>query len=109
MARVRETWVSSTLATELVSLAAADAVLDVWERRDVAGHITRIGTRMMEALEKTIRGGEPRLLGIPEMWFLRFEDPGLETPVPARLRRARSAPQARRRTIFPRWPTRSAT
>ncbi len=78
MARVRETWVSSTLSTELVALAAADAVLDVWERRDVAGHISRIGARIMEALDTALRGGEPRLLGLPEMWLLRFADSDLE-------------------------------
>lgn len=78
MARVRETWVSSTLSTELVALAAADAVLDVWERQDVAGHITRVGVRIMDALDKALKSGEPRLLGLPEMWFLRFQDPDLE-------------------------------
>jgi glutamate-1-semialdehyde aminotransferase len=80
MARVRETWVSSTLSTELVALAAADAVLDVWDRQDVAGHITRIGSRIMDALDKAIRGGEPRLLGLPEMWCLKFADADLERP-----------------------------
>jgi hypothetical protein len=39
MARVRETWISSTLATEFVSLAAARAVLEVWDGTDVAAHI----------------------------------------------------------------------
>ena len=74
MARVRETWVSSTLSTELVALAAADAVLDVWERQDVAGHITRIGTRIMEEVRRA--GCDVR--GIPEMWFLGFDDPEVE-------------------------------
>ncbi|MFI5207690.1 MAG: aminotransferase class III-fold pyridoxal phosphate-dependent enzyme [Gemmatimonadales bacterium] len=78
MARVRETWVSSTLSTELVALAAADAVLDVWERQDVAGHITRIGSRIMAALDQALEGGEARLLGLPEMWFLRFADSDIE-------------------------------
>lgn len=74
MARVRETWVSSTLSTEFVALAAAGAVLDVWERKDVAGHIARIGTRIMEGVRRA--GCDVR--GIPEMWFLGFDDPEVE-------------------------------
>ncbi|MDO8666710.1 MAG: aminotransferase class III-fold pyridoxal phosphate-dependent enzyme [Gemmatimonadales bacterium] len=73
MARFRETWVSSTLATESVSLAAAGAVLDVWEREDVAVHVRRIGGRMLEEL-KGVGSGEWDLLGLPEMWMLRFRD-----------------------------------
>jgi glutamate-1-semialdehyde aminotransferase len=74
MARLRQTWVSSTLATEFVALAAADAVLDVWEREDVAGHIERIGRRMLEGLAPlAARAGVP-LVGIPAMFFLRHED-----------------------------------
>jgi glutamate-1-semialdehyde 2,1-aminomutase len=77
MARVRETWVSSTLATELVSLAAADAVLSVWERTDVAGHIRRIGEHLMDGIQET-GSGTWDVQGIPEMWFLKFGDPELE-------------------------------
>lgn len=73
MARLRETWVSSTLATEFVSLAAAGAVLDVWQREDVAGHLARIGTMMMDGL-RGAGSREPDLLGLPEMWGLRFRD-----------------------------------
>jgi len=73
MARLRQTWVSSTLATEFVSLAAADAVLDVWEREDVAGHIERIGRRMMDGLAGVAPPDVP-LAGIPAMFFLRFAD-----------------------------------
>jgi glutamate-1-semialdehyde 2,1-aminomutase len=78
MARFRQTWVSSTLATEFVSLAAADAVLDVWAREDVAGHIARIGRRATEGLAPlAARAGAP-LAGMPAMFFLRFEDAGRE-------------------------------
>jgi len=78
MAHVRETWVSSTLATEQVALAAALAVLDVWEREDVAGHITRTGARMLEELAPLAERAGARLSGIPAMWFLRFEEPERE-------------------------------
>jgi len=73
MARVRETWISSTLATEFVSLAAADAVLDVWEREDVAGHIAGVGKAMLDGLWD-VWSRKPELAGIPQMWFYRFED-----------------------------------
>ncbi len=77
MARVRETWISSTLATEFVSLAAADAVLDVWDREDVAGHIDRIGSIVLEDLARMeARAVWPSdrlaVMGLPAMWLLRF-------------------------------------
>ena len=77
MARFRESWVSSTLATESVSLAAAGAVMDVWEREDVSGHVRRIGGGMLEAL-KGVGHGAWDVLGMAEMWMLRFHDPDRE-------------------------------
>ncbi len=74
LARVRETWVSSTLATEFVALAAADAVLDVWERVDVASHIARVGGEAMEAARRACAGAPVTVCGLPAMWFLRFQE-----------------------------------
>ena len=81
MARVRETWISSTLATEYVALAAADAVLDVWEQVDVAGHIARIGTLLMDGLAGPLGHLATRPLGHPAMNLLRFDDPDRERAV----------------------------
>ncbi|MBI1723092.1 MAG: aminotransferase class III-fold pyridoxal phosphate-dependent enzyme [Gemmatimonadetes bacterium] len=78
MARLSETWVSSTLATEFVSLAAAGAVLDVWEREDVAGRVGRIGGVVMQEIRKCVVRGAWDVLGMPEMWMLRFRDAQLE-------------------------------
>ena len=79
MARVRQTWVSSTLATEYVALAAADAVFDVWDRQDVAAHIAGLGTRLIHGLRaQTVGVGGCELHGLPAMWFLRFADPERE-------------------------------
>lgn len=80
LARLRETWVSSTLATEFVSLAAADAVLDVWEQTDVAGHIDRIGTLLLGELraletQHVWPSAELAVAGVPSMWFLRWTAP----------------------------------
>ena len=74
LARVRETWISSTLATEFVALAAARAVLEVWSETDVAGHLARVGRSMVEALAAWPAPALWTVVGLPEMWFLRFAD-----------------------------------
>jgi glutamate-1-semialdehyde 2,1-aminomutase len=78
MARVRDTWISSTLATEFVALAAAGAVLDEWAETDVAGAIGRVGRRVMEGLGPLAARSRAEIGGIPEMWFLRFADGEVE-------------------------------
>lgn len=72
--RVKETWISSTLATEAVSLAAARAVLDVWDRTDVSGHIAATGRRLLDGLLRLAPAGGFEVVGLPEMFFLRFAD-----------------------------------
>ena len=72
MAGTSRTWISSTLATEGVALAAARATLDVFAREDVCGHLHRVGTRLLHGLHElqrrhsTIAG----VAGIAEMCFL---------------------------------------
>jgi glutamate-1-semialdehyde 2,1-aminomutase len=73
MARVDDTWISSTLATEFVALAAARAVLDTWDEVDVAGHLARIGGAALHGLRALAGSGRWTVCGLPEMWFLRFE------------------------------------
>jgi glutamate-1-semialdehyde aminotransferase len=77
MERVRATWISSTLATEFVALAAAGAVLDVWGETDVAGHIARTGRAVQGGLAALAAPGLD-VCGLPEMWFLRFGEAGRE-------------------------------
>ncbi len=74
MAKAKETWISSTLATEYVALAAARAVLDVWDEVDVARHLGEIGRLLQEALRGEAGRGGYEVLGMPEMLFLRFAD-----------------------------------
>ncbi len=50
MRAATRTWISSTLATEFVSLAAADAVLRVYDREDVSRHIAAVGRRFSDGL-----------------------------------------------------------
>src|SRR5207253_2203653 len=50
MAGVARTWISSTLATEAVALAAAQATLETFAHEDVSGHLHRMGTRLLHGL-----------------------------------------------------------
>src|SRR6266498_3919607 len=50
MAAAARTWISSTLATEGVALAAARATLEVFVREDVCGQLHRVGTRLLHGL-----------------------------------------------------------
>ena len=78
MSKVRSTWISSTLATEFVALAAARAVLDVWDGTDVAGHVAGIGAAAMDGLAPLGTSEGFDVHGLPEMWFLNFVDPDVE-------------------------------
>ena len=75
MAGAGRTWISSTLATEGVALAAALATLDVMVRDDVCAHLHRVGTRLMHGLHRLARR-HPDLVtgvgGVAEMCFLHF-------------------------------------
>jgi glutamate-1-semialdehyde aminotransferase len=75
MEQVRHTWISSTLATESVALAAAEATLGVIAEQDVPAHLGRVGRQLLDGLDRLalqypelIRG----VAGLPEMCFLRF-------------------------------------
>ena len=73
MAAASRTWISSTLATEGVALAAARATLEVFEREDVCGHLHRVGTRLLHGLHELQRAHPQRVTGvagIAEMCFL---------------------------------------
>jgi glutamate-1-semialdehyde 2,1-aminomutase len=74
---VLHTWISSTLATEFVSLAAARATLGVLERERVPAHLGRVGALLLNGF----RGAAERhphlvrsVAGIPEMCFLQMRD-----------------------------------
>ncbi len=68
-----QTWISSTLATEFVSLAAALAVLDTYERDNVAEHLAAMGRQLFEGLSRIARE-YPTVVrsarGIPEFCYL---------------------------------------
>ncbi len=77
MNAVTRTWISSTLATEYASLAAAQAVLETFEREPVVEHLERVGCTFFEQLtELAQRHAElvAAVRGVPQMCYLEFAD-----------------------------------
>jgi glutamate-1-semialdehyde 2,1-aminomutase len=79
-----ETWISSTLATESVSLAAAKAVLDTYDREPVIEHLRSIGQKLFEGLRARAERFPDVVTaarGMPQMCYLEFRTPELSTAV----------------------------
>ncbi len=75
MAAATRTWISSTLATEGVALAAARATLEVFERAAVCDHLHRVGTRLLHGLHRLQRKYPDAIAGVAgmaEMCFLHY-------------------------------------
>lgn len=75
MERAAETWISSTLATEYVSIAAARATLATVERRQVPAMLARTGARLYEGLAQLAQKHSryvAAVAGVPEMCHLTF-------------------------------------
>jgi glutamate-1-semialdehyde 2,1-aminomutase len=71
------TWISSTLATEFVGLAAARAVLEVFDGEPVVEHLEKVGGLLMRGLEQVARSCPSvfaGVYGIPQMCYLRGAD-----------------------------------
>jgi glutamate-1-semialdehyde 2,1-aminomutase len=84
MAAATRTWISSTLATESVALAAASATIEVFERERVCAHLHAVGTRLLHGLHR-VQHDYPHLLigvgGIAEMCFLHYANEGVSRAV----------------------------
>jgi len=84
MAAVNHTWISSTLATESVALAAALATLEVYESEPVCAHLHRVGTRLLHGLHRLQRDHRhiaTSVGGIAELCFLHFANDELSSRV----------------------------
>ncbi len=84
MDRVNDSWVSSTMATEFVSLAAARATIAVMRQRDVPRHLNEKGNRLLAGLQRlaTRYGGMGiHAAGIAEMCYLRYDNEALSQRV----------------------------
>ena len=86
MDAVTRTWISSTLATEYVALAAARAVLEVCETEDVPARLEASGERWLAGC-RALSEAHPEVVvsvdGIPEFSFLRFRDHDISARVAA--------------------------
>jgi glutamate-1-semialdehyde aminotransferase len=75
MRGVEQTWISSTMATEFVSLAAARATLRAAAAAGLHHHLSRVGARLHAGLTR-VAAEYPEIVtgvgGIPEMCYLRF-------------------------------------
>ena len=70
----RESWISSTLASEATSLAAAIAVLDWHEEADICATLAETGKEMRAALDRAIVASGidgVTTLGIDQMWMIK--------------------------------------
>ena len=86
MAGVNRTWISSTLATEFVSLAAAQATLETMESVPVIDHLQRTGIRLLEGLRSLSKEHAESITGvggIPQMCFLHYSDEAVSQAVTA--------------------------
>lgn len=82
MEAARRTWISSTLASESVALAAAGAVLDWHESTDICASLATTGAAMQAGVHAALAASGidgVSVDGIDPMWFLRFDDKQRET------------------------------
>jgi glutamate-1-semialdehyde 2,1-aminomutase len=99
MAGVTRTWISSTLATEFVSLAAARATLAALQARRVPEQLGRIGSWLLDGFRGLAQRHPGHLRGVggvPEMCCLLFHDEATGARV--------AAESARRGLLFKRSP-----
>jgi len=71
------TWISSTLATEMVSLAAARAVLEIYEKEPVIARLHTAGEKLWSGLTRLAAqfpNVVERVRGLPEMCYVATSD-----------------------------------
>jgi len=82
MRAARDTWISSTLASESTAIAAASAVLDWHEQADVCDALAMTGRELREGVRAAIEASGVEGVtvdGIDPMWLIRFDEPRRET------------------------------
>jgi glutamate-1-semialdehyde 2,1-aminomutase len=90
MSAASRTWISSTLATELSAIAAAHAVLDAHEARDVCGQLAHIGASLRGIVHNRTRdaGVPASTIGHDTMFIIQWPSEGVRDRTLARLREA---------------------
>src|SRR5687768_8576850 len=82
MQAARDSWISSTLASESTALAAAWAVLDWHEQAEICDALASTGRELRAGVEAAIEASSVdgvSVDGIDPMWLMRFDDPARET------------------------------
>ncbi len=82
MEAANRTWISSTLAGEAGALAAALAVIEWHTQADVCEALATNGAEMRRVVSAAIAASGVEgvaLEGLDPMWFLRFDDPAVES------------------------------
>lgn len=77
----RDSWISSTLASESSALAAALAVLDWHDEADICATLAETGREMRASVDRAISAsgiGGVQTLGIDPMWLMQWTDPDRE-------------------------------
>lgn len=82
MQATSHTWISSTLAGESMAIAAALAVLEIYEGdEDICASLARVGAGMRSSVESAVTASGidgVTVGGLDPMWFIRFDDPAIE-------------------------------
>jgi glutamate-1-semialdehyde 2,1-aminomutase len=82
MRAASDTWISSTLASETIALAAARAVIEWHARAEVCESLGEIGAEMRAAVDRAIAASRidgVRVDGLDHMWLIRFDSPERES------------------------------
>ena len=82
MSAAKNTWISSTLASESTALAAALAVLDWHDKADICATLAETGRDTRAAVDRAILAsgiGGVTSDGIDTMWLLRWDSPAMES------------------------------
>jgi glutamate-1-semialdehyde aminotransferase len=82
MRAARDTWISSTLASESTALAAAWAVLDWHDQAEICEALASTGRELRAGIDAAIEASEVdgvQTDGIDPMWLIRFDDTTRET------------------------------
>ena len=91
MNAARDTWISSTLASESSALAAALAVLDWHDEADICATLAETGREMRASVDRAIAASGIQgvaTLGVDTMWFMRWDDVSRENHFVAEAMRA---------------------
>jgi glutamate-1-semialdehyde 2,1-aminomutase len=86
MRHAGRTWISSTMATEYVALAAARACVATMASGDTISHLAAVGARLFDGLHVVASRHADRgvqVAGIPEMCYLRYDNDAVSQQVAA--------------------------